>query len=349
MVIERLELADFRNFAFRELAFSHKRVLFTGPNGAGKTNLLESIAFLSLLRSFRNAPARELVRLGAKNFTLKADIKTRRGREKLIVREHLSGQRELFIGRAAVRKSSDFIREFHCVVFSPEDRLITGGSSGHRRKFFDILISTVEPEYLYRLARYSRALMQRNRALKQNPALAGAFDQELAEQAPFIAARRAFYAEKMVHAVNELLGSKGKLELIYKTDTPDTMEAFLQLLNSKKSSELRRCCTLTGVQLDEFELIFNGKTLRNFGSTGQLRLISLLMKLAQFQMFQNDTPAPVAVLADDISGELDAENFELFLQTISSADQAFFTFASGVPEALKDSEIIQIGSAPCSL
>ena len=191
--------------------------------------------------------------------------------------------------------------------------------------------------------------MQRNRALKQNPALAGAFDQELAEQAPFIAARRAFYAEKMVHAVNELLGSKGKLELIYKTDTPDTMEAFLQLLNSKKSSELRRCCTLTGVQLDEFELIFNGKTLRNFGSTGQLRLISLLMKLAQFQMFQNDTPAPVAVLADDISGELDAENFELFLQTISSADQAFFTFASGVPEALKDSEIIQIGSAPCSL
>ena len=342
MVIERLELADFRNFTFRELAFSHNRTVFTGPNGSGKTNTLESIAFLSLLRSFRNAPARELIRLGAKHFTLKADINVKCGRERLAVREHLSGQRELFIGRAAVRKSSDFIREFHCVVFSPEDRLITGGSSGHRRKFFDILISTVEPEYLYRLSRYSRALIQRNKALKQNPRLADAFDQELAEQAPFIAARRRHYSAELANAVNELLGKKGDFELIYKTDTPDTREEFLTLLHSKKSSELRRCCTLSGVQLDEFELVFNDKTLRNFGSTGQLRLISLLMKLAQFQMFRSGTPAPVVVLADDISGELDAENFNLFLNTISSADQSFFTFAANIPEPLQDSEIIRI-------
>ena len=342
MVIEKLELADFRNFTSRELAFSHDRVLFTGPNGSGKTNALESIAFLSLLRSFRNAPARELIRLGAKHFTLKADILLRCGKEKLSVREHLSGQRELFIGRAAVRKSSDFIREFHCVVFSPEDRLITGGSSGHRRKFFDILISTVEPEYLYRLARYSRAVMQRNRALKQNPHLADAFDQELAEQAPFISARRKYYSDELAKAVNLLLGNRGKLELIYKTDTPETPDEFLNVLHSRKAAELRRCCTLTGIQLDEFELIFNGKLLRNFGSTGQLRLISLLMKLVQFQMFQTGTPAPVVVLADDISGELDAENFNLFLDTIASADHTFFTFAANIPEPLRDSEIIRI-------
>ena len=66
------------------------------------------------------------------------------------------------------------------------------------------------------------------------------------------------------------------------------------------------------------------------------------MKLAQFQMFRNGTPAPVVVLADDISGELDAENFNLFLNTISSADQSFFTFAANIPEPLQDSEIIRI-------
>ena len=340
MVIEKLELANFRNFVSRELAFSHNKIIFHGPNGAGKTNALESIAFLSLLRSFRNAPPRELIRLGSKSFTLAADIKTAHGRERLTVRENISGQRELFIGRAPVRKSSDFIREFHCVVFSPEDRMITGGSSGCRRKFFDILISTIEPEYLQRLSRYSRALLQRNRALKQKPQLANLFNGELAEHAPLIADRRRFYAAEIASAVNSLLGDRGKIELIYRTDTPETPEDFLKLLSSRQQSELRRACTLTGVQLDEFEIIFNGKPLRNFGSTGQLRLISLLMKLAQFQMFRTGTPAPVAVLADDITGELDERNLELFLETISCADQSFFTFAANIPNALKDSEII---------
>ena len=341
MVIEKLELANFRNFACRELAFSHKNIIFHGPNGSGKSNVLESIAFLSLLRSFRNAPVRELIRLGEKSFTLAANIRAAHGKERLTVRENLSGQRELFIGRAAIRRSSEFIREFHCVVFSPEDWMITGGSSGCRRKFFDILISTVEPEYLQRLSRYSRALMQRNRALKQNSALVNAFDGELAEQAPEIAARRRDYTKKITDAVNALLDGKGKIEMVYKTDTPDSPEEFLKLLHSRRQSELRRNCTLTGIQLDEFEIIFNGKTLRNFGSTGQLRLIALLMKLAQFQMFRSDTPAPVAVLADDITGELDARNLRLFLETISNADQSFFTFASTIPEPLKDSEIIQ--------
>lgn len=340
MVIEKLELADFRNFTCRELAFSHKQIVFHGPNGSGKSNTLESIAFLSLLRSFRNAPARELVRIGAKSFTLAANIKAAHGRERLTVREHLSGQRELFIGRAAVRRTSEFIREFHCVVFSPEDRMITGGSSGFRRKFFDILISTIEPEYLQRLSRYSRALMQRNRALKQNQRLVNAFDGELAEQAPEIAARRREYTRKITDSVNALLGSQGKIEIIYKTDTPDNPEDFLKLLHLRQPSELRRNCTMTGIQLDEFEIIFNGTPLRNFGSTGQLRLIALLMKLAQFQMFRSGTPAPVAVLADDITGELDHRNLQLFLETISDADQSFFTFASTIPEPLKDSEII---------
>ena len=343
MVIEKLELADFRNFTLRELAFSHNEVILTGPNGSGKSNTLESIGFLSLLRSFRNASPREMVRLGSKGFTLRAAINAAHGRETLTVRESLSGRRELFIGKAAVCRSSDFIREFHCVIFSPEDRMLTGGSSGYRRKFFDILISTVEPEYLHRLSCYSRALLQRNRALKQNFRLGSAFDMELAENAPFIAERRACYAGKLAVAINTLLAGKSYVDVIYKSDTPETPEQFLKLLHSRRESELRRCCTMTGIHLDEVEIIFNGKPLRTFGSTGQIRLISLLMKLAQFQMFRHGSSAPVTVLADDITGELDESNFKLFLETIKGADQCFFTFASQIPEQLRGGQIIPLG------
>jgi len=327
VVIENLELADFRNFPLRKLAFSSENIFFTGPNGSGKSNLLESIAFLSLLRSFRTSSPKELIRIGARSFRLSADVRTAHGRERLTVSEQLSGRRELWIGAAPVRRSSEFIREFHAVVFSPEDRAIANGSSGHRRKFFDILISTVEPEYMMRLGCYTRALMQRNRAFKTAPAMAGAFDGELAAHAPYLTAKRREYAAIVERDLNKLLSGRGEFNIIYRADTPETAEEFAGLLVSRRESELRRMCTLAGPQLDEFEFIFNGKLLRSFGSTGQIRLITLLLKLVQFDLVRNNSPAPVVTLADDVTGELDKNNLDLFLQTISRADQSFFTFA----------------------
>ncbi len=304
--------------------------------------MLESIGFSSLLRSFRGAPPREMIRIGAREFTICTELNGKYAPEKLVVSETLSGKRKLFINNESVRRSSDFIREFHCVIFAPEDREITAGTSGCRRRFFDILISETEPEYLLRLSRYNRALNQRNRALKFAPSTAAAFEEELAEQAPFITARRRFYGEEIESKVRELLGDRGEFRIIYRTDTPQNSVAHRELLASKRDSELRRQCTLCGPQLDEFDMIFNGKILRTYGSTGQLRLISLLLKLAEFLVVRRKSPAPVAVLADDVTGELDESNLNLFLQTVSSADQCFFTFAEPPRFTLDDLQMINI-------
>ena len=344
MFIRSVELTNFRNFVSRELVFDSRNIIFQGPNGSGKSNLLESIGFTSLLRSFRGAPPREMIRIGAREFTICTELKGKYAPEKLLVSETLSGKRKLFINNEAVRRSSDFIREFHCVIFAPEDREITAGTSGCRRRFFDILISETEPEYLLRLSRYNRALNQRNRALKFAPAAAEAFEEELAEQAPFIAAKRRFYGEEIESRVCELLGNRGDFKIVYRSDTPDNPVAHRELLVAKRDNELRRQCTLCGPQLDEFDMIFNGKVLRTYGSTGQLRLISLLLKLAEFQIVRKQSSAPVAVLADDVTGELDDRNLELFLQTVAGADQCFFTFAETPRFTLDDLQVINVGN-----
>jgi len=344
VVIQSIELTNFRNFESRKLVFCNRNIFFTGPNGSGKSNLLESIGFTSLLRSFRGAPAREMIRLGAREFRLETVLEGRIAPRKLRISESVCGRRELAINGEAVRKSSDFIREFHTVVFAPEDREITAGSSGFRRRFFDILISELDPEYLLRLSRYFRALSQRNRALKTAPRTAGAFEEELAEQAPFIAAKRRYYAGIISGKVAGLLGGRGAFEINYRTDSADTAMEHLKLFQSRRQSELRRQCTMCGVQLDEFDFIFNGKLLRTFGSTGQIRLISLLLKLAQYQVVSSNSSAPVAVLADDVTGELDDDNLNLFLQTISTADQSFFTFAETPRFTLPDSGMIPVAS-----
>jgi DNA replication and repair protein RecF len=72
MQLERLSLADFRNFSGGEgpttLEFHERFTVLWGHNGAGKTNILEAIYLVSTLRSFRTTE------LGA---MLKRDRETR--------------------------------------------------------------------------------------------------------------------------------------------------------------------------------------------------------------------------------------------------------------------------------
>lgn len=330
MLIEQLELTDFRNYSSGRFQFSRDKVVFTGPNGIGKTNLLESISFLSILRSFRTVSGREMVRLGSRGFDLRCRIDKGGLREDLRVVQALSGRRETFIGANRIRRSSEFIREFRTVVFVPEDRNITGGSSSCRRRFFDMLISTLDSGYLAALSNYHRALSQRNHALKspERAAVAAAFEPELAAHAPLIAARRREYAAAVEQEVNRMLLQRGKAQfrIHFRCDYPESSAEYLALLERNREREMIRSCTGIGPQLDEFEFFLDGKLLRYYGSTGQIRMLSLLIKLAEFNLVRRSARERVAVLVDDVTGELDEENCIRFFETIAHADQLFFTF-----------------------
>ncbi len=328
-LLEQLGLVDFRNCERGEFRFSRDKVVFTGPNGTGKTNLLESICFLSILRSFRSASGRELTRIGSRGFELSARIHSRGYPETLRITQQAE-RREMFIGGVKIRKSSEFIREFRTVVFVPEDRNIVSGSSSFRRRFFDMLISTLDSAYLSQLVNYNRALAQRNRALKSpdNRIVIAAFEPELAVNAPLIAEKRREYAGLVEQEVNVLLKQRsgGEFRIQYRFDYPKSTDAYLELLERNRSKEIHRACTCIGPQLDEFDFCLDGKKLRYYGSTGQIRMISLLLKLAEFNLVRRSAAEKVAVLVDDVTGELDEKNKLSFFETISGADQQFFTF-----------------------
>ena len=157
MQILELTLEGFRNYGRASVAFDPDCNVIFGENAQGKTNLLESICFLSILRSFRTASGRELVRIGSRGFELSAKIRSRGYPETLRVVQQ-GNRRETWIDSARIRRSSEFIREFRAVVFVPEDRSIVGGSSSFRRRFFDMLISTQDGKYLTSLVDFNRAL-----------------------------------------------------------------------------------------------------------------------------------------------------------------------------------------------
>ena len=330
-MIEYLELKNFRCFREQKsFQFNSGDVVLTGPNGSGKTSLLESLGYLSILRSFRGARSRELTALGEHGFELSCRIKNEKGRKTVLkVREDLEGRRELLLGGARPQRASDFIREFRCVAFIPEDREIVSGSSGGRRRFFDILISSVDSGYLKSLSEFSRALAQRNRALKSAGSdVARHFDRELAERAPEISSARMKYAAVISRTVNGLLeGRNSSFDIRYICGSSLDAEQNLHLLKKSFEKDKIRKCTSFGPQLDEFEFRLDGKIMRHFASTGQRGIVALMLKLAEFITVREESNMPVAVLADDVLCDLDRNNAELFLDRIKSADQRFFTFA----------------------
>ena len=71
-------------------------------------------------------------------------------------------------------------------------------------------------------------------------------------------------------------------------------------------------------------------------------MITLMLRLAEYILLRR-TPAPVAVLADDVTGELDDNNRELFFRTVSTADMRFHTYAVWPEyETLRNAQFIKL-------
>lgn len=326
MKITHLNMHNFRNAAKRRYEFAASRVLLLGPNGVGKSNILEALGFLSVLRSFRGAPVREMVRLDEHEFILSARLEGGGHRKLISLRERVGGARELFEDKHPVPRSSDFIRNFRTVVFAPEDRMIVAGGAANRRRFFDMLISVLEPKYFAALGSCNRVLKQRNCALRAGGKGAEFFVPVLVESASVLTAFRREYAALLEVEVNRLLADRGRFAVKCRFSAPSDPEEFRRLLIRERDRELRRGATLCGPHLDDFEFTLDGRPLRSCGSNGQIRLVALYLKLAEFALVRRLAELPVLVLADDVTGELDADNTRRFFELTQVADQAFFTF-----------------------
>ena len=82
MQVRTLWLTDFRSYDSVQLDLAPGLTALVGANGEGKTNLLEALAWLATLSSFRGAPTEALVRRGAPFAVVRA-LAEREGRELL--------------------------------------------------------------------------------------------------------------------------------------------------------------------------------------------------------------------------------------------------------------------------
>ncbi|NLE14835.1 MAG: DNA replication/repair protein RecF [Spirochaetales bacterium] len=339
---------QFRNIAPERIPVDNRQVFLIGPNGQGKTNLLEAIYTLCYGSSFRTNQLKELIEHGRKAFRIEGRYL---GDDQVIhtlVLQWKDGKRSLTLDDREVRDRKELIYNIPCIVFSHDDIFFIKGEPEQRRRFFDQTMSMYNPLFFDDLRRYRLILRQRNQAIKDGILeLLDLYDLQLAKYGLAIQRERT----QAVYEFDQIFPSMYKnvsestldVHIEYHPSWSDcaTEEEIVDHLARTRSRDLSLLTTTSGIHRDRFLVMEDRKPFSQTGSTGQLRLASLIFRTAQMAFFQKKTGKEPLILVDDVLLELDFKKREQFLQLMQTYCQAFFTF---LPEEHYFSELADEGS-----
>lgn len=325
--------SQFRNLEASAVEVDASRVLLVGENGQGKTNFLEAIYVLCYGSSFKAGQTKEMIAHGQKEFLLKAEVKTDDGDIRKLEYRFSDGHRTVTIDEREIRDRKELIYHIPCIVFSHDDIGFVRGEPELRRRFFDQTMSMYNPVFFDDLRRYRTVLRQRNAAIKdQRYALLPIYNQQLAAYGIEIQKER----EKTIEEFNALFpvyyqkisGTDKKLKVSYRPSWNDCLnkEDIIKKLEETFERDIHMQTTSSGVHRDRFIISDEYGAFSLSGSTGQLRLASLILRIAQTDFFRKKTGKDPILLIDDVLLELDATKRNLLLEHLEGYSQAFFTF-----------------------
>ena len=138
MIIKSLELSDFRNYAFLDMAFDEGTNILYGDNAQGKTNILEAIFVSATTKSHKGSKDKDMIRFGNEE----AHIRTYLDKDNLENRVdmHLRSARSkgIAINGKKIKKAAQLLGLLNVVFFSPEVLIIIKIGPGERRRFVDM-------------------------------------------------------------------------------------------------------------------------------------------------------------------------------------------------------------------
>ena len=344
MNLQELNLRSFRNYEEASLEFDPGVNLIVGDNAQGKTNLLEAISYLGSGKSFRAQKTSEMVRFGDDFAEVGGKVFSQERQQEL---RYLlfSGSRPRQIWRNGVKKksASELSGVLPTVLFCPEDLLILKMGSSQRRRFGDLALCGLRPNYDAALTEYHRILEQKSRILKdrfENPALLDIlpeYNTRLCQVGALLISYRARFYDGLGKAAakfhSQFSGGVENFVLQYKTvstvkdpfaSVKELTDDLLNHLDRHYRAELETAQCLTGPHKDDFTVSLSGIDLKAYGSQGQTRTAAISLKLAQRELMGREWGEEPVLLLDDVLSELDPGRQDFVLNQIVSG-QVFIT------------------------
>lgn len=340
MWVKALELRNFRNYESLQLFdLSPKVNIFVGQNAQGKTNVVESILLLAVAKSHRTNRDAELIRFEQESSLLQSMVE-RDGRTLRLDLQLLGKGKKGRVNGVEKRKMSDFVGHLNVVLFAPEDLQLIKGGPQQRRRFLDVEIGQVSPQYLYNLSQYQKVLVQRNTLLKEiakkvaKEDMLSIWDDQLAVYGTKVIQKRLEFVGKLEEFARDIhsriSGGKELLSFRYQNSVnakadEDLSEVYFSELQKRKKQDILRGTTSVGPHRDDLQVWINDREVSTFGSQGQQRTASLSMKLAEIELIRSEVGEYPVLLLDDVLSELDGERQLHLVESMGERVQTFIT------------------------
>jgi DNA replication and repair protein RecF len=327
---------NFRNLSNLTIDLLSKEVYFVGENGQGKSNLLESLYLSSYGNSFRTKNDIDLVKKKESEFSIRAIYRDQTDRTHTISVFYRDGKKRIEKNAKNLPDRKELINTVPCVLFCHEDLDFAIGSPERKRFFIDQSLSMYDTQYIDVLIQYKKILKMRNMQLKEKKAeILDVLDEQLVEVGIVITKKRMKEIFKFNQVFSKLYEEICGIENVRIGYLPswkcESQEQTLALLFQKRNSDLLFGISMTGPHRDRIRFERNGAPFLPLASTGQRRVISLVLRMAQAQFYTENTGLKPVLLMDDVMLELDPIKRTNFTSRLPAYDQLFCTFLPGEP------------------
>jgi len=326
VLLNQLEIIQFKNHAHTKFEFSKPINFFIGQNGIGKTNILDAIYFLSVFRSHIQHLDSQLILHGEPFFRLKGNFQSKFSSDYEVVVKYAYRSKSIEINRLKIAKYSEYFGHIPLVISNPSDIFLLYEGSEERRKLIDYTISIQNKKYLLKLNLYQQYLEQRNAHLKNEDNidinLLNHYNAHLSELGHYIFDIRLIFAEEFNPLISkwyEIIANKDEeISIEYSSHLKENNLADLLQKNLEKDKILKR--TTKGIHRDDLKIEMNNIDIKKIASQGQQKSLLYAIRLAQAEWISMKMNQKIIFLLDDFSDKLDGMRKQMLLKSIQEID-----------------------------
>ena len=339
MLLESIEAHNFRNLG-GEIRWGEGLNVISGENGQGKTNWLEAIYLLATTKSFRTQRPQEAIRFNESLAVVRGMV----ARSREVHRElqvALQGSTKTLSVNGKRETVARYLGQLYTVAFTADELEVVRGGPEARRRFLDRGIVPLHHSYVQTLADYQRVIRQKNRLLQdaadaelsiaETATRLEPWNEQLATLSAEIHRARMDYVNRLNEALERRLFGHEEVTIRYvsalegKGNLDDYEALIAERLRLRVQAEMAAGYALIGAHRDELEILFDGRDIRSFGSSGQQRSALIILDLAAISVYHSWHNEYPLFLMDDVDAELDRKRLGHLLEYLEGRTQTFVT------------------------